>query len=307
MTDDLKIRQKIAEEAQVSSATDASPAVRAFQFFLVPLLIVAGCVIVYAGFGVVMGTPRTAADWLEDIKSGGPSTRRHAALRMVQALRRQEKPDPGLVPKIIAVFEKTDTSEEALRAALASSLGFLRDPRGSDLLVETAKNDPSREVRVKCLDALGAIRDPETLSALVEFVDNKDPVVRKYAVFNLGSVASESKDPAAIAALKRKLDDPRADVTWNAALALAVFLEDGSGSGTLKMMLDREYLERTIGKDEFARDLARHAMLMACTAAVRLKDPSFVPVLENLAKIEPDGDVRHAAQQAAAQISRKRE
>ena len=91
LTDDLKIRQKIAEEAQISSATEASPAVRAFQFFLVPLLIVAGCVIVYAGLGAVMGSPRTASDWLEDIKSGGPSTRRHAALRMVQALRRQER------------------------------------------------------------------------------------------------------------------------------------------------------------------------------------------------------------------------
>ena len=166
MTDDLKIRQKIAEEAQVSSATDASPAVRAFQFFLVPLLIVAGCVIVYAGLGVVMGTPRTAADWLEDIKSGGPSTRRHAALRMVQALRRQETADPKLVPKIIEVFEKTDVSEKALRSALASSLGFLRDTRGTDLLIETAQNDPTMETRVACLDALGAIRDPDSLPAL---------------------------------------------------------------------------------------------------------------------------------------------
>ena len=43
VTDDLELQKRIAEEAQLPSATAASPVVRAFQFFLVPLLIVAIC------------------------------------------------------------------------------------------------------------------------------------------------------------------------------------------------------------------------------------------------------------------------
>ena len=96
LTEDRELQKQIAEQAQVDPSTAASPAVRAFQFFLVPLLIVGACVVVYAVLNWVVANPRSAHEWLKDVKEGGPNTRPHAALQFAQTLRRMEKPDTTL-------------------------------------------------------------------------------------------------------------------------------------------------------------------------------------------------------------------
>ena len=86
MTEDRELQKQIAEQAQVADpATAASPVVRAFQFFLVPLLIVGACVLIYSVLHWVVANPRSAAEWLKDVKEGGPNTRPHAALQLAGA------------------------------------------------------------------------------------------------------------------------------------------------------------------------------------------------------------------------------
>ena len=313
LTEDRELQKQIAEQAQIEQATAASPVVRAFQFFLVPLLIVASCVIVYAALHWLVVNPRTAAQWLNDVKEGGPNTRPHAALQLVQAIRRMgDSPDTSLTPEIIALFKSTpedpDPSSFNLHRYLASCLGNLRDPRACDVLVDAITRYKNNETRAAALDALGTIKEPRTLPDLVKLLDDREDLVRKYAAFNVGAVAEKADGEArarALEALKKALSDPAADVTWNAAFALAYFLGDGSGTDILKKMLDRKYLGERINRNDPNWDtLEARAMFTACNAAARLRDASFLPQLKELTdpRNERDADVRFAAHQAINKI-----
>jgi HEAT repeat protein len=312
LTEDRELQKQIAEQAQLDAPTAASPVVRAFQFFLVPLLIVGACVIIYALLNWVVANPRTAAEWLKDVREGGPNTRPHAALQLSQALRRMEAPDRTLTPAVMEAYRGTSPQEDELRRYLATCLGYLRDPLASDLLLEAVRTDRVLETRAAALDALGTIKDPRSLPDLVKLLDDREDLVRKYAAFNVGAVAEKATGEAragAIEALKRKLSDPVPDVTWNAAFALAYFLGDGSGADTLKKMLDRKYLGERINRSDPNWDmLEARAMFTACNAAAALRDPGFLPLLKELTDIqkERDADVRFAAHQAINKIQEKK-
>ena len=317
LTEDRELQKQIAEQAQVADpATETSPVVRAFQFFLVPLLIVAACCLIYAVLHWVVANPRSAAAWLNDVREGGPNTRHHAALQLVQAIRRTDPPDTTLTPEIIALFKATpeepDPKEFNMHRYLASCLGYLRDGRAADVLIDAITKYKNNETRTAALDALGTIKDPRTLPELVKLLDDREDLVRKYAAFNVGAVAEKATGEAragALEALKKKLSDPAADVTWNAAFALAYFLGDGSGTDTLKKMLDRKYLGDRISRNDPNWDtLEARAVFTACNAAARLKDPSFLPLLKELTDTqkERDADVRFAAHQAINQIQERK-
>jgi HEAT repeat protein len=259
-----------------------------------------------------VANPRTAGEWLKDVKEGGPNTRPHAALQLSQALRRMEAPDKSLTPAVMEAYRGTAPPEDELRRYLATCLGYLRDPLASDLLLEAARTDRVLETKAAALDALGTIKDPRSLPELVKLLDDREDLVRKYAAFNVGAVAEKATGEArggAVEALKRKLSDPVADVTWNAAFALAYFLGDGSGTDTLKKMLDRKYLGERISRNDPNWDmLEARAMFTACNAAAALKDASFVPLLKALTdtQTERDADVRFAAHQAINKIQEKK-
>lgn len=311
--EDLELQKRIAAQAQLDSATAATPAVQAFQFFLVPLLIVGACVGVYLLLGYLVAHPSSPKELLEDLRHGGRSTRYHASLELAQALRRMdhESPDRTLTPGLLEVYRTSGqgAEEDKIRQFVARCLGFLRDTRASELLAAEAKKDQEVETRVACLDALGDIKDPSTLPALLELLDDTNPIVRKYAAFNAGAVAGEAGDRgAALEALRAKLTDPVPDVTWNVAFALAYFLGDRAGNDILKKMLDRKYLEGVIGDDPKVDDLTMHALLMACNATAKLGDGEFVPFLEARTDTgrEPSPEVRYAAHQAINAIGKNR-
>jgi len=316
LTEDRELQKQIAEEAQVENSTAASPVVRAFQFFLVPLLIVGACVVIYTVLNWVVANPRSAAEWLNDVKEGGPNTRPHAALQLVQSLRRMDQPDRSLTPGIMALFRNTpeepNPKEFTLHRYLATCLGYLRDPAACDLLLDAVGRYKNTETRAAALDALGTIKEPRTLPALVKLLDDSEGLVRKYAAFNVGAVADKAggdERVEAVEALKKKLADPVSDVTWNAAFSLAFFLGDGTGTDILKKMLDRKYLGERISRNDPQREiLESRAMFTACNAAARLQDRSFLPILQDITDIkkERDPDVRFAASQAINKIQEKK-
>ena len=306
MTDDLDLRKQIAAEAQTESATAATPAVQAFQFFLVPLIIVAACVVIYLGLSALTGSGSNPQEWLSDIREGGDHSRWQAALRLTQSLRRTaDNPDTSLTPELMSIFRDSDPDEHRLRRHLAECLGLLQHDLATDLLIKSA-NDANEHITVRCasLDALGTIKDPKSLPALVKLLDDENPVIRKYAAFNTGAAAGPTGDATAQEALRGKLVDVQPDVRWNAAFALAFFLGDRSGTDVIKKMLDRKYLEGVIGEDPNRADLTARVIFIACNAAAKLGDETFIPLLEertDTAK-EPKEDIRLAAHKALGKI-----
>jgi HEAT repeat protein len=289
---------------ETGEAAGPPPPLRALPFLVLPGLVALAVTALFATAWLASGPGRSPAEWLEAIRTGEGAARRHAALGLARSLAGDETPrDPALAKAVLELFETVDPGETEVREALAAALGLLRDPRACGALVRIAREEGPIDLRTTCLDALGAIRDPSALPGLVELAGHPDGVIRKFAVFNLGAVSANAVDPGAVAVLRRALKDERADVGWNAAVALAVFLGDDAGVDTLGRMLDRDHLEAVIGNDPNAEALVRHALVTACTAAAGLGNRVLVPALERLAEGEPDGQVRHAARTAALRLS----
>ena len=342
---DLDLRKEIAADA---AEADAPPSifVRAGQFFLVPLVIVAACVAVYLFFRTMVSDAHAPRDLIAEIRAGGAVTRKHAAHQLVQVLTdqyRRDRLDAALVEPLISLFKELPANEApadpvtqglvgegpAMRAILARCLSFFRDVRAVEPILQAIKDERSSDTLAAYIDALGGIGSPDAAPALINLLDHQSTVVKKYAAFNLAAVAAPKKErkkgdpkaepepdgprapvvPEAVPHLLRKLQDPRDEVRWNAALGLAIFLRDPAGREILLQMLDRAHLERIIGADQKERngpELVAHAMTQACTAAALLKDASFKPALARVEKDDPDSNVRATAREAIKLIDGKK-
>ena len=101
------------------------------------------------------------------------------------------------------------------------------------------------------------------MPTLTAALADTDPGIRKTAAYALGGFA----DPAAADALRPLVDDPVADVRWNAALALAR-LGDGSGTPVLEQMLDRRLLAQI---PDITPEQQEDAMISALNALIALE------------------------------------
>ena len=332
---DLDLRKEIAADAAAEPEAPPSIFVRAGQFFLVPLVIVAACVGVYYFFRYVVSDPHTPGDLLAEIRTGGAVARKHAAHQLIPILidqARRQSLDPALFDPLLSLFNALPANEApadpvtrgmvgegpSMRAIIAKCLSFYRDERAVDPILAAMKDERSSETLASYLDSLGAIGSPRAAPALINLLDHPSTVVKKYAAFNLAAVAAPKRRgdpkeppaaPEAIPHLLRKLRDSgeRDEVRWNAALGLAVFIGDPAGKDVLLQMLDRAHLEKVIGADRNEKrvaDLVAHAMKQACLAAGLLRDASFKPALER-AERDPDSDVRAAARKAMTELAKK--
>jgi hypothetical protein len=89
-------------------------------------------------------------------------------------------------------------------------------------------------------------------------------------------------------------EDRVPDVRWNAAIALAS-LGDGSGVAVLRSMVDREALSR---QARLSGDQVEAAMVNALKAFALLRDTGSLPLLEKVAREDPNLRVRDAARRA---------
>jgi HEAT repeat protein len=330
----LDLRKDIAADA-AEPEEKASIFTKVGQFFLVPLAIVTVCVGLIAFFQYMTSEPGSARDLITDIRGGGAVSRKHAALQLVQVVgdqARKGRLDPALFDPLLSLFNDLPSNSTpadpvtqrlvgegpSMRALLARCLSFYRDPRAVDPILRAMKDERNSETLAAYLDSLGTIGSPEAAPELIKLLDHPSTVVKKYAAFNLAVVAAPRKDgrggdsdgaPSAIPHLHRKLNDAgeRDEVRWNAALGLAMFLNDPAGRDVLLRMLDRAHLEQVIGADKNEKhvaELVAHAMTQACHAAGALKDAKFQPALEKVGQ-DPDSNVRAAARRAMDLISKR--
>jgi HEAT repeat protein len=268
------------------------------QFFIFPMAIVAACVAVFVIFGLISSDAKTARDHLADVRRGGGMfgvKRWQAAFAFAGALEAEKgrdaaKRDPQLVKETVALFEESKEDDPRVRRYLALALGRMRDPAAVPALLAVVRDpasDQDAETLIHSILALGAIGDAAAVPDLVRLSAHADAGLRKAAAHALGSFDT----PDARMAVTRALEDPVADVRWNAALVLARRRE-AAAAPEVARMLDRSHLSTV---PDLTPDQADEVVLQAIAAAAALGEPSLRPPLERLRASDPNLKVREAA------------
>jgi HEAT repeat protein len=264
------------------------------------LLFAAGALLlsvaVYVLFGLIASEGKTAADYLDEIRTGRGRAWQ-AAFELSRLLPKQDprRRDPGLAPQIVALFEGARGEDPRLRRYLALVLLELRDRRSVDALLASI-GDADLQTRLYVVWALGEIGEARAAGALLPLLGDEEADLRKIAAHALGSMPG----PGVGEALRAAINDPVDDVAWNAALSLAR-LGDRSGVPLLARMLDRGYLAgiRRPDPDGRVRGLSERqmeeAMLGAMRALARLGDRDHLALLRALRDGDPSLQVRQAA------------
>lgn len=267
-------------------------ALRAFVgLFLVPLGVVAACVGVFLLFGWLAGRSAGIDAWIDDLDASWRPRRAQAAFELSRAV----TADPALLASVERRRALRDrfgaANDPRQRGFLALVLGRAGDPEAVPLLL-AALPAAAGEERVYLLLALGLSGDPRALPVLVEHLEATDPGLRKSAAWAIGELAAggDASEPS-IAPLCRRLDDPVADVRWNAAVALARLGSD-AGAATLAEVLDRT---RTGEVPGITAEQQEAAMLAAIPALAAVAPERARPLLADLARGDPSPEVRRAA------------
>lgn len=239
------------ESAPRVNPLTAAPAL-AVQFFLIPLAVVGVIVLVYGGFRMLLATERTPAELLADVRSGGRERRWPAAYELSRVLSDPgaEQRNPELGAAVVQAFADSAGDDPRVRRYLALAIGRLASPPPEAVVELTAAlGDPDTETRISVIWALAALGDESSADDVEAAYRSDDAGVRKMAVYALGALTGGGDH----ATLRNALDDPAADVQWNAAVALARHGR-GDGMAVIRRMLDREYVTRMVTRRGSARD-----------------------------------------------------
>jgi HEAT repeat protein len=288
--------------ADDEEASSRSPARRLFvRFFVLPLLVVGTAVGIFLVFSLMTFERRSPRDYLAEVRGGSAGRRWQAAFELSRRIGTMK---PGAERDAIAaeslrLFRSLTPSraeDVAVRRYLVLVLGKLGDRTAVADLVSAA-NDPDPETRLYAVWALGMVGDSRGVDAVLEASRSEDSGMRKMAAYVMGKLG----DRRAAERLKVLLEDRVPDVRWNAAIALAS-LGDGSGIAVLRSIVDREALGR---QAQLSADQAETAMVNALKAFALLRDEGSLPLLEKVAREDPNLRVREAAREAI-EATRKR-
>jgi HEAT repeat protein len=264
------------------------------RFFLLPLLVVGAAVGIFLVFNLMTFERRSPSDYLAEVRGGTASRRWQAAFELSRSLG-SLAPDEraALSAETLRIFEGLSSKlpdDVPVRRYLVLVLGRLEDRAAVPALVGAAR-DPDPDTALYAVWALGKIGDPAAVDAVLETSQSEDAGARKMAAYVLGQLG----DPRAIPRLRVLSEDRVADVRWNAAIGLAQ-LQDRTGLPVLRSMIDRSALAR---QAEMSSEQTEAAMINALKALALLKDPETLPLLDGLAKSDPNLRVREAARKAA--------
>ena len=282
-----------APDSLQTEEDEPPPKASAARFFLLPLLVVGTALLIFLVFNFMTFDRRSPAEYLQEVKGGGPNRRWQAAFELSRSIGRIP-PGPersALAAETLRIFETLSRSrpeDVPVRRYLVLVLGKLADPAAVPALLAAAK-DPDPETRLYAVWALGALADPRALATVLESSQSEDAGVRKMAAYVLGRLGRKE----AIPRLRVLIEDPATDVRWNAAIALAS-LGDPSGLPVLRAMIDHASLAR----QPLTGDQVEAAMINALKALALLRDPESFPLIQKVAQNDPNLRVRDAARRA---------
>jgi len=264
------------------------------RFFLLPLAVVGAAVLIFLAFSLITFERRSPADYLQEVRGGTANRRWQAAFELSREVSRIP-PGPereALGAETLRIFEGLSgkrAEDVRVRRYLVLVLGRLQSRPAIPQLI-AATRDPDPETRLYAVWALGMIGDPSALDAIVESSLSDDAGARKMAAYVLGRLG----DRRAVPRLRVLLEDAVADVRWNAAISLAS-LGDPSGLSVLRSVIDRESLSRQAA---LSADQSEVAITGALKAIELLCDKDSLPLLEKVAREDPNLRVRAAARAA---------
>jgi HEAT repeat protein len=292
---------KLVERQPVARGPLAAAPALAVQFFLIPLSVVAVTAAIYVGFRGLLADNRTAQDYLIEIRTGGDNRRWPAAyeLSRLMADPQVRAADKTLVPGLIQAFDESKAGDPRVRRYLALALGRIdapAPPRAVELLMQALDDGFDSETQINAVWALGSLKEQSAVPRLEKMYESQDPGIRKMVVYALGAIPPASTSRV----LETAINDPVADVQWNAAVALA---RHGRREGVpvLRRMLDREYLERSVkAQVEADTDLdpAGEVMISGLRAAAALREPSLREPVAEISRADKNLKVRQAALEA---------
>ena len=292
------------EDAPRVSPLAAAPAL-AVQFFLIPLAVVGMVILVYGGFRMLLSSERTPEELLSDVRAGGRERRWPAAYELSRLLAVPETEDqyPRLGEAIVQAFAASEGDDPRVRRYLALAMGRLTSPPSDAVatLVE-ALSDTDTETRISVIWALASLGDQSTIADIEAMYGVEDAGVRKMAVYALGTLPGDGQH----ATLALALDDPVADVQWNAAVALA---RHGRRDGIVIIgrMLDRSYVERIVTRNPRADadiDPVSEVIMSGLQAAATLGATELRPTIEMLSQEDINLRVREVALTALDAMNR---
>jgi len=295
----------VEREAAARNPLTVAPAI-AVQFFIIPLLVVGATVLVYVGFRSLLTEDRSAQEYLTDIQSGGSNRRWPAAYELSRLMGDPQfvkKQQMVLAPQLIKAFAASGDDDPRLRQYLALALGRLTPPIPAEarrLLVE-ALNDKESQTRISAIWALGSTGDLTLAPQIERMYQADDAGVRKMTVYALGSLPGD----VGTATLVKALDDAEPDVQWNAAVALARHGRH-EGVNVLRRMLDRDYVQRAVTRQQQATDdidPVGEVMITGLRAIAALKESSLSEPVKALSQADKNLKVREAATETLRTIN----
>jgi len=259
------------------------------SFFVVPFIIAIFGVLIFLMLRILTIEPRTAQDYLHDVKIGGNTKRWQGAFELSKILA-----NPGMVPReerfvndLISTFEYSEKErDDRIRIYLALAMGRTKDLRYATILEKTL-NDENEEILAAVIYSLGLINSPTSLEQLLLMFEHESARVRHQVVVALGNYDGDQVQIV----LKQALHDPEPNVRWDAAIALAK-QKDDSGRRILLDLMDRKYLDSFPNIDAVEQN---QAILAAIRAGRDILDDELRQVLLDLMENDLNMKVRQAA------------
>ena len=259
------------------------------SFFVVPFIIAIFGVLIFLMLRILTIEPRTAQDYLHDVKIGGNTKRWQGAFELSKILA-----NPGMVPReerfvndLISTFEYSEKErDDRIRIYLALAMGRTKDLRYATILEKTL-NDENEEILAAVIYSLGFINSPTSLEQLLLMFEHESARVRHQVVVALGNYDGDQVQIV----LKQALHDLEPNVRWDAAIALAK-QKDDSGRRILLDLMDRKYLDSFPNIDAVEQN---QAILASIRASRDILDDELRQVLLDLMENDLNMKVRQAA------------
>jgi len=259
------------------------------SFFVVPFIIAIFGVLIFLMLRILTIEPRTAQDYLHDVKIGGNTKRWQGAFELSKILA-----NPGMVPReerfvndLISTFEYSEKErDDRIRIYLALAMGRTKDLRYATILEKTL-NDENEEILAAVIYSLGLINSPTSLEQLLHMFEHESARVRHQVVVALGNYDGE----LVLIIFKQAFHEPDPIVRWDAAIALAK-QKDDSGRRILLDLMDRKYLDSFPNIDAVEQN---QAILAAIRSSRDILDDELRNVLLDLMENDLNMKIRQAA------------
>jgi len=256
------------------------------KLFIVPAVIVLVALGIFFLGTMALQHPKTAEQYLEELKSDNTSRRWQSAYELSRMLNQNENIqfDQALRVQLVQVFGDAKNDDPRLREYLALVLGRLKEKSAVSVL-SSAVHDDSTDVKIYSLWALGNIEDPQGGEAALAALSDTDETVQRMAV---GALSAMRYEPAKFA-LEKNLDGSNQALRYDSAVALAR-IKDEKAVPTLLEMMNL----KPSGKPEDDQ-IIQSAKITAIEGAQELPDAVLKAKVVDLSKNESDIKVREAA------------